>query len=114
MLTTRQRRMPGGVVIVELYGEVDLATEEVMRKALTDAVRTPGIRLLVCDMTYVSFFSCSGMTALMKIRAALHKRGARIRVVAQSPIVVLLFGVTGLTGVLGLCSSTQEAIQGPW
>ncbi len=111
MLTSRQRRMPGAVVVVELHGEVDLATEEVMRDALTGAVRIADLELLICDMTHVGFFGCVGLTILLQIQAVAHLRGAQMRVVTQSPMVLLLLDVTRLSDTLGLCASMQEAIQ---
>ncbi len=113
MLTARQRQMPGGVVIVEMRGAVDLATEEMMRRALAGAAGVADLQLLICDMTHVSFVGCAGLNILLEIQATLTPRGAQMRVVAQSPIVVLLFDVTGLGGTLGLCASVPEAIHGP-
>ena len=104
--------MPGAVVVVEMRGAIDLATEEAMRNALANAACVEDLRLLICDMTHVSFLSCAGLNVLLRIRATLKPRGAQMRVVAQSPIVVLLFDVTRLGGTLGLCASVHEAIHG--
>jgi anti-anti-sigma factor len=113
MLTARQHQAPGAVVIVELRGEVDLATEQVMQAALAGAAATAGLRLLVCDLTQVSFFSCGGLAVLLRVQTALKPRGARMRVVARSPTVILLFEVARLDDTLGLCASVREAIHGP-
>jgi anti-anti-sigma factor len=111
MLTARRRPTPHAVTIVELSGEVDLMTENIMREALTSAARIRDLQLLICDMTHVSFFSCAGLRILLQTRAALHQRGAQLRVVAQSPMVILLFDVARLGGTVGLCASVQEAIR---
>jgi anti-anti-sigma factor len=82
-----------------------------MLGALSALAQTPEIWLLVCDMTNVSFFSCAGLIVLLDVRAALVRRFAVLRVVAQSPAVVLLFDITGLAGMLGLRASLEEAMK---
>jgi anti-anti-sigma factor len=111
-LRARQRRLPGGVVVVELDGEVDLATEDVLRNVLADVVGAADTQLLVCDLTRVSFFSCTGLNILMLARKALQQRGAPLRVVARAPVVVMVFEGTDLAETLGLCASLKEAIGG--
>jgi len=108
-LTARLCRMPAGVVVVEMRGEVDLTTEEIMRNALADGVGTADVRLLVCDMTRVSFFGCVGLTVLLRAKAVLRQRDAQLRVVAQSHPVVMMFDLTDLSDALGLCASLEEA-----
>lgn len=112
-LAARQRRMSGAVVVVQLCGEVDIATEGVMRQALTAAAGTADLRLLVCDMTGVSFLSCVGLTVLLRTKAALKPRGVLLRVIARSSAVVMLFDATGLADTLGLCANLQDATGGP-
>jgi anti-sigma B factor antagonist len=107
--------MPTGVVVVELRGEVDLTNEDVIYQALADAVAPASgaadTRLLVCDMTGVSFLGCVGLTALLRAKAVLRHRGIQLRVVARTPAVVMMFDLTNLTATLGLCSSLEEAIS---
>jgi anti-anti-sigma factor len=111
MLAARRRTMADPVMIVELFGEVDLMTEDIMREAMTSATRAAGLQLLICDMTHVSFFSCAGLRILLDVRETLNLRGAQLRVVAKSPMVTLLFDTTRMGGTLGLCTSVQEAIR---
>jgi anti-anti-sigma factor len=117
-LTASQYRLQAAVV-VELRGEIDLATEEIMRSALTNAISAMGVvgadgpRLVVCDMTHVGFLSCCGLTVLLQTRKALRRRRMRMRVVAQTPVVVMLIEIMGLAGTLGLCAELKEAIRAP-
>jgi anti-anti-sigma factor len=108
-LLTASKQVRGAVVILSLAGEIDMTSQAALREALDDCAATPGIQLLICDLTDVTFMAVAGLTALLRIREILARGGARLRVVAQQPTVVMLFNLTGLAGPLGLCEGVAEA-----
>lgn len=106
----RVRPVQDGVVIVSVSGEVDLATVPTLHKALAPVAGDPSVRLLVCDMSKVAFFGCSGVSVLLDTRAVLATRGARLRLVADSHAVLRPLAVTGLLGVLPVSPTVRSAL----
>lgn len=106
---TARKQVRDAVVILSLAGEIDLTNQAALREALDDCAATPGIQLLICDLTDVTFMGVVGLTTLLRIRETLDRNGARLRVVARQPTVVMLFDLTGLAGHLGLSSGVAEA-----
>ena len=99
-LRIRRRVVTTGVIVVSVDGEIDLATVSDLRDSLAPHLSDPATRLLVCDMTQVGFLACSGLSALLDVRAELEARGGRFAVVANSPAVLRPVTVTGLRDVL--------------
>lgn len=99
-LGVRARAVAEGVVNVTVTGEIDLANVAQLRNALSPLVADTSVRLVGCDLSGVSFVSCSGLTVLLDARQALLERGAMLRLVAASPAVLRPIRMTGLAQLL--------------
>jgi anti-anti-sigma factor len=110
-LRIHRRVVTTGVVVVSVGGEVDLATVGSLRKNLAPLLSDSATRLLVCDMTQVGFLACSGLSALLDMRAEMAARGARFVVVANSPAVLRPVTITGLRDVLGVRPSLSAVLR---
>jgi anti-anti-sigma factor len=100
-VTVRAERVTD-TVVVHAGGEIDLATAAPLRDALERAAEDPTVRLLVCDLSRVSFLACSGLAMLLSAWSTLDERGGELRVVATEPIVLRLFELAGLAEKLGV------------
>lgn len=100
LLRIRRRAVTGGVSVVSIAGEIDLATADALRDSLSPYLSDPSVTLLVCDMSEVKFLACSGLSILLDAQATLSARGARLSVVANGPAVLRPVTVTGLGAVL--------------
>src|SRR5262245_55676918 len=80
------RPVRDGVALVTAAGEIDIATAPSLRTVLAPLAADRTIRLLVCDLSRITFFGCSGVTVLLDTAATLIARGARIRLVATHPV----------------------------
>lgn len=98
-VTVRVERVTDTVVII-VRGEIDLATGTPLREALELAAADRTVRLLVCDLSDVSFLACTGLTMLLAAKSTLDGRGGEFRVLATKPTVLRLFALTGLTETL--------------
>jgi anti-anti-sigma factor len=90
-----------GGCVVRAVGELDSATAELMRDALSLASQIAGDRLVVVDLGGLTFMNVGGIRALF----ATHQRsvgagGAGLVVRGASGIVRRLFELTGLTVLL--------------
>jgi anti-anti-sigma factor len=109
-LTVRSRQEADGTVVVSIAGEVDIANVDKVRAAFAPSLADPTVQLVVCDLSRVTFFACSALSALLDVRHQLAERGARIRVVAQNPAVIRPIMVTGLGDTLPVSKDFATAL----
>src|SRR3954469_8509133 len=85
-----------GVRLVEVFGELDLATAPKLCSAL-DAARIHRVKRLVIDLTGVDFCDSTGLRALLGASTELRFGGGRLAVVClpDGP-VARLFDIVGL------------------
>ncbi|MGI9021448.1 MAG: STAS domain-containing protein [Solirubrobacterales bacterium] len=86
----------GEVIFVELRGEVDLVSADVVREALGSALeRSPA--LVVADLTRVDLLDSTGLGALI---GAANSAGEECRFAILAPGGMHVRGVLSLSGVL--------------
>ena len=110
-VTVRAERVTDTVVVVRASGEIDLATSAPLREALERAATNPTVRLLVCDLSGVTFLACNGLTLLLAARSTMDGRDGELRVVATEPSVLRLFALTGLTEKLGVRTNSRTLVS---
>jgi anti-anti-sigma factor len=92
----RTRRC-GPFTVVEVLGEVDLATAALVTEHLDAATGRPESDVLV-DLRRVDFFDCSGLRMLCRAETRARDRGGRLRVVSDAPRIRRLLLGAGLLG----------------
>lgn len=101
-------RLEGRAVVVTVSGELDLLTapafEQALRRAL--AGRPP---LVVVDLGGVGFLDSSALAVLATTH---HEAGQDtvVRLVATAPVVVRPLELTGLSEVLPVLATVEEAL----
>jgi anti-anti-sigma factor len=97
-----------GHILVTVVGEVDIATEGVLRGCLSGLARR-GPPLII-DLDQVTFMDAAGLGALVggARRAAAH--GVSVHVICARPQTRKLVQLAGLEGRLGLCRTRAEVI----
>src|SRR4051794_19717277 len=108
-------RMTTGAVdadthVVELQGELDLATTPHVRAALDAALET-GKRFVVLDLSEVGFVDSTTLAVMLAAHRRLEARGGRLVTICTDPLVARVFDMTGLTQQLGVTGSTREALS---
>jgi anti-sigma B factor antagonist len=99
-----------GVRLLEVFGELDLATAPRLC-ALLDEARRQRVRRLVIDLTGVDFCDSTGLRALMGASTELRHAGGRLAVaVLPNGGVARLFDVTGIREALPTHDTQQEAL----
>lgn len=98
-------------MVLRVDGEIDLATVEVLRAGLADAV-AQGVPLVVVDLEAVGFLGSVGLSALVNAHEIATESGGRL-VVAVSPMrpAMRTIQVTGLTELLSVTESVELAIN---
>lgn len=92
----RTRRC-GPFTVIEVVGEIDLATEALLAEHLNAATARAGSDVLV-DLRRVDFFDCSGLRVLCRAETRARDHGGRLRVVSDAPRIRRLLRGAGLLG----------------
>ncbi|WP_133915903.1 STAS domain-containing protein [Streptomyces sp. NBC_00582] len=90
-------RVNGPYTVVELAGEIDLATAGSVADHLDAATASAAVDVLV-DLRGVEFFDCSGLRVLCRAQDRAVRGGGRLRIVCDQPYLRRLLGATGLLG----------------
>lgn len=81
--------------ILQVAGEVDLATRDELRERLL-ALVAEGARHLVVDLTALEFIDSSGLGVLIRVRNVVQEQGGSLTLVANQERILKPFRVTGL------------------
>src|SRR3954452_16735168 len=99
-----------GVRLLEVFGELDLATAPQLCAAL-DAARIHRVKRVVVDLTGVDFCDSTGLRALMGASTELRVGGGRLAVAAlPGGAVARLFDMTGIRESLHTFDTQPEAL----
>ncbi|WP_165975473.1 STAS domain-containing protein [Actinomadura rubrisoli] len=101
-----------GHAVVKPHGELDIATAPALRERLTGLLR-PGIRLLVLDLSGVTFCDAAGLAVLVGTRRRANPRGIVMLLAAPGPQVLRVLRATGLERSLPVRATVAEALAEP-
>ena len=104
--TVSSRQLENGVVL-ELRGELDLATVPIVQREMRQA---KGFHdLVVIDLRQVSFMDSAGLQLLLSLQKRMRERGGSLLVVQGSRQVRRLFELTGIIDQLQLIDDPAAA-----
>ncbi|HEU5155824.1 MAG TPA: STAS domain-containing protein [Streptosporangiaceae bacterium] len=92
------RRRPGHT-IVALHGDLDIAAAPALREHLT-GVLSHSPRLLILDLSEVSFCDATGLAVLIGTQRRATGLGITLHLAAPNPQMTRLLRITGLDRVL--------------
>lgn len=99
----------GGVVVLRVVGELDLATVGRLRDHLDKQV--PGVyRVVIVDCTGVSFLAACGIGLLLETADRALAGGMALWLVANGRVVLRALEVTGADKVIPLASTVTQAV----
>jgi anti-sigma B factor antagonist len=98
------------VTIARLEGELDIATTPALRERLLNVFR-PGVRLLVIDLSGLSFCDVSALAVLVATQRRGTRLGITVRLAAPRPQVTKLLRVTGLDHCFTICATLDDALR---
>jgi anti-anti-sigma factor len=103
-----ERASPSGPPGVIVRGEVDISTVSDLALALDEAIRGSTGAFIV-DLCAVDFLDSTGVSVLVRARAVLARDDRALVVVCPEGPVRRVFEVTGITDLLTLFDSREEA-----
>jgi anti-sigma B factor antagonist len=99
-----------GVRVLEVFGELDVATAPRLC-ALIDAARIHRVKRLMIDMTGVDFCDSTGLRALMGASREIRVSGGRLAIAClPGSAVARLFDIVGARETLRVFDSPVEAL----
>ena len=99
-----------GFTIARLEGELDIATAPALRERLFSVFR-PGMRLLIIDLSGVSFCDVSALAVLVGTQRRAARLGVTVRLAAPRPQMTQLLHVTGLDEHFTVCAALDDALS---
>jgi anti-sigma B factor antagonist len=100
-----------GVRLLEVFGELDLASAPRLCSAL-DAARIHRVRRVVIDLTGVDFCDSTGLRALLGASTELRVSGGRLAIAClPGGPVARLFQLVGARESLQVCDSQADALE---
>jgi anti-sigma B factor antagonist len=98
------------VTVVHIAGEVDMATEPDLSKAVMDAL-AGGSSLIVADLAAVTFFGVTGLKVLFHAHTIAQSRRRRFRVVLGAGAARRAVQVTGFEQILAVHDTLEDALK---
>lgn len=97
-------------VVVQLSGELDVATAPPLRARISALMQTGNCRL-VLDLEELTFLDASGLNVLMRAKALAVRDGGWVRLVHLRPQARRVLHLTRLTQVLAEFPSLTQALN---
>jgi anti-sigma B factor antagonist len=97
--------------VLQVAGEVDLATRDELRERLL-ALVAEGARHLVVDLSALEFIDSSGLGVLIRVRNVMQEQGGSLTLVANQERILKPFRVTGLAdNYFTIVASVEAAVS---
>ncbi len=110
MLATLKEK--GGVVIVELAGEIRVTEDRAppLRKLITEQLAAGKVRFLL-DFEKVDFIDSYGIGDVVAVYKAARQKKGELKLANLSQKIWLIFHYSGLTRVLEMFDSREKALK---
>jgi anti-sigma B factor antagonist len=95
-----------GWTVVEVHGEIDVATAPWLRDGLAQAAQ------VIADLSKVTFCDATGLGVLVHAHVQARRLGGRLRVVCANGLVRRLIAITRSTHTLMVYAGLDEALAG--
>jgi anti-sigma B factor antagonist len=96
-------------VTVSVRGELDCATADQLRAAITELLNRGGIAAIGLDLRGLEFIDSTGIGTLVVAQRICHQVGVRFRLTAVNAFAARILGVVGVDAALGLPTATGAA-----
>ena len=99
----------GDQTVVEVAGEIDVATADTLRERLGTLIDRQHVDLVV-DLREVSFMDSTGLGLLVGTLKRVRTAGGRLQLVIDSERLLIVFRITALEQVFTIRPSLDDAL----
>ncbi|HEY2565239.1 MAG TPA: STAS domain-containing protein [Acidimicrobiales bacterium] len=104
-------RVIGGVPVVAVAGEIDVATAPTLAEHL-GVHEAGGANVVVVDLLGVSFLDSTALGVLVGSFKRLRDSGGTLKLVIAEPRILKVFEITDLVRVFPIFATVDEALAG--
>ena len=97
------------VTIARLVGDLDIGTTRALRQDLLSMLGSAA-RLLVIDLSGMSFCDVAGLAMLIGVQRRASGRGITVRLAAPRPQMAKLLRASGLDQSFTICATVDDAV----
>ena len=110
-ITLAVRALDGNRTVVEVGGEVDLATSRHLRSAVLEQLAAvPAVELMILDLDGVTFLGTNGLAVLIEVREAAHTAGVELRLACTARRVLRPLTIAGLVPLFDIHDTAEQAL----
>jgi anti-sigma B factor antagonist len=99
-----------GDVLIRAVGELDMSSAPSLTAAAEDAI-ADGYRLLLLDLSGLSFLDSTGLSALLAIHRDAEARDSRAAIIAPSENALRVLEMLGVEQVLNIHDTVDDAVR---
>lgn len=103
-----------GVVVTRLHGHLWGKTEDLSLKEEVQAKAEEGVRRFVIDFKDTSALNSTGIGIVISALTAIQAQGGRLRLTGMNSRIKATFEVTGVSRMLSIYETIEEAANTPW
>lgn len=104
------RRQIGDTITMTVGGEIDLATAGHLAECLDPCVAEAGAQPVAVDLSEVTLLAAAGISVLVDAHHTARAHGGELRIVASSRPVHRPLMITGVTEVLAVYPTLEQAL----
>jgi anti-anti-sigma factor len=99
----------GHAIVIAVSGRLDSATARPFEARICDLI-AEGHRRIIVDLAGLGYISSAGLRVLLVAAKRLKPDGGRLLLAAPGELVGQVLGISGFSGMLETCATTEEAL----
>jgi anti-sigma B factor antagonist len=103
------RQHPGGVVVVEVDGQLIVGNRQELKQKVLDALEAGNKKFLI-DFTKTGYIDSSGLGVLVSLSKKIRDEGGDLRLAGLNDDLKTLFELTKLDTLFAITDSAAEAL----
>ncbi len=103
------RKHPGGVVVVEVDGQLIVGNRQELKQKVLDALEA-GSRKFLIDFTKTGYIDSSGLGVLVSLSKKIRDEGGDLRLAGLNDDLKTLFELTKLDTLFAITDSASDAL----
>jgi anti-anti-sigma factor len=100
----------GPFTVIQLVGEADVSTQAMSEAFDAELAKKP--RLLVVDLSGLSFIDSTALGVVMRTQRALQREGGTMALVSPSPAVARILQLIDIARMIPIYPTLEEATAG--
>ena len=99
-----------GAAVLTIHGEADILTTPYIEREI-EWVISAHVNNLLINLSHATFLDCNFLSALIRKKRAVSKRGGKFALIFNNPQFHKIFYLTGLNAVFTLFETQEAAVN---